>query len=186
MRYQTSTVPHSTTSHSVLDRTRLPEPDDFFRQNLEGYRRYGSRARARCPFHPAPNHRSRPKPFSIHLTRGLWFCHSCNLGGDIIEFIKRRDNCSFIEAAKSLGAWRPLSQTDAKVYWHARNAQQARQQRRNDNFRDWLELLLKEMEIYESFRDWAFRHHHDELVELIEQLITAVGGDYVLLKAGML
>ena len=170
-----------------LDRSRLPAPDVFYRENVERYRRYGSKARAACPFHPSSHRgRFRSTPLSIDLNRGLWHCFRCDAGGDIIEFVKLRDGVDFITAAKSLGAWRPLSQVEAQVYWRDRNANQARRRRKDDDFYEWLELLLKEMEIYESLRDWAFRRHADELQELAEELIALVGADYVLLKAGAL
>jgi hypothetical protein len=190
MRCQISTIapdaatPTGKKSHSVLDRSQLPAPDAFYRQNLEQYRQYGSKARATCPFHTSSNRHS--TSLSIDLDRGLFHCFRCGAGGDIVKFLMLRDNCDFITAAKTLGVLRPLSRVEAQVYWHDRDAKQARQQRKDDEFYEWLELLLKEMEIYESVRDWAFRHHHDELYDLAEQLIVAVGADFVLLKADAL
>jgi hypothetical protein len=170
-----------------LDRSRLPAPDVFYRENVERYRRYGSKARAACPFHPSEN-RGRPhsRPMSLDLNRGLFHCFSCGVSGDIVEFVKLRDGVDFITAARKLGALRPLGRVEAKAYQAARNARQARQRRKDDDFYAWVELLLKEMEIYESLRDWAFRRHADELQELAEELIALVGADYVLLKAGAL
>jgi len=168
---------------SVLDRAALPAPDAFFRQNVTGYRRFGDKARSRCPFHPAPHHRSHSKPFSIDLIRGLFNCFVCGRGGDILSFVQLRDGVNFVTAAKTLGAWRPLSRVEAKVFWRARDAKQARQQRQDDEFYQELQLLLREMEIAEATRDWAARQGHDEVQDLAEQLIDLVGGDYILAKA---
>jgi hypothetical protein len=185
MRSQPSTIPHSTARHSLLD--RLPAPDVFYRQNVEGYRRYGNRGRGVCPFCQSLNRgRFHSKPFSVDLTRSLFHCFKCDAGGDIVKFVMLRDSCTFIEAAKKLGALRPLDPVEAEAYRRDRDAKQARQQRKDDDFYEWLQLLLKEMKICEGVRDWAFQCHHDELYDLAEQAIDAVGGDYVLLKAGML
>jgi hypothetical protein len=77
-----------------------------------------------------------------------------------------------------------LSRVETEVYWHERNARQTRQQRRDDDFYEWLQLLLKEMQTYEALHDWAIRHHESELQSLTEELITITGGDYILLKVG--
>jgi DNA primase len=172
---------------SALDRGALPAPDDFYQKNVERYRRSGNRARGVCPFHYSP-HRGRfcSTPLSIDLTRGLWHCFVCDLGGDILSFVMLRDNCSFIVAARRLGVLRSMSQTEVELYQHERQAQQERQRRREAEFCEHLQLLLREMEIYEATRDWAFEHHHDEVQDLAEELIDRVGGEYILLKAGML
>jgi hypothetical protein len=171
-----------TVVNSALDRAALPPPDVFFRQNVTGYRRFGDKARSRCPFHPAPNHHSHSKPFSIHLGNGLFHCFNCGVGGDIIEFVKLRDGVDFVTAARTLGAWRPLSRVEAKVYWHDRDAKQARQRRRDDEFCECLRLLLWEMQLAETTRDWAIRQGHEELEAVASELIDAVGADYVRLK----
>lgn len=174
-------------AHSAFDRSALPVPDVFYRQNTERYRRYGSRARAVCPFHPSSHRgRFRSTPLSIDLDRGLFHCFSCGVGGDIVQFVRSRDGCDFITAAKKLGALRPLDPVEAEAYEHERDAREARQRRKDDDFYESLELLLKEMEIYEAVRDWVRRQCHDELQALAEQAIVLVGADYVLLKAGAL
>jgi len=171
---------------SALNRGALPAPDDFYQENVEHYRRSGNKARGTCPFHQSTNRRSHSRPLSLDLGKGLFYCHVCNLGGDILKFVMLRDNCGFIVAARRVGVLRPLSQAEAEVYWRERHAQQERQRRREADFREHLELLLREMEIAEATRDWALQHHHDEVQDLAEELIARVGADYVLLKAGML
>src|SRR2546430_296612 len=59
-------------------------------------------ARANCPFHKSKSHRS----FSVQLHSGAFFCHGCGAKGhDLVAFVMRRDGVTFVEAAKSLGAW---------------------------------------------------------------------------------
>lgn len=51
-----------------------------------------------CPFH-----KEKGPSFVIYSKTNSWFCFgACSRGGDIIEFIKRRDNCDFITAVKTL------------------------------------------------------------------------------------
>ncbi len=170
-------------THSILDRSALPVADIFYRANVPHYRRYGRKARGFCPFHQSSNRgRFRSTPFSVDIERGLFHCFSCGVGGDVVEFVKLRDGVDFITAARTLGALRPLGQVEAQVYWRDRDAKKAIRQRKDDAFCESLELLLKEMLIYEAVRDWAFRQCQGELQSLAEQLITAVGADYVRLK----
>jgi DNA primase len=172
-------------AHSVLDRAALPAPDVFFRRNVPHYRRTGGKARGTCPFHhQSPKRRGlfHSLPFSMNLSIGLWHCFVCGLGGDVIEFVKLRDGVDFMSAARTLAVLRPLGKLEAQIYWRDRDAKQARLRRKDDDFYQSVQLLLREMELYESVRDWAFRQHHAELQDLTQQLIDAVGADYILTK----
>ena len=53
-----------------------------------------------CCFHESKSRRS----FKVNLESGLWYCHGCQTGGDMVSFVQRRHNFSFIEAAGYLGA----------------------------------------------------------------------------------
>ena len=88
---------------SRFDRSMLPSPADFYRHNVQRFRRVGrQRAVGRCPFHPDRN-----PSLSLCLDRGLFHCFSCGAsGGDVIDFITKRDGIDFKTAAQSLGAWR--------------------------------------------------------------------------------
>lgn len=39
---------------------------------------------------------------SLHITKNLYYCHGCGAGGDVISFIQKRDNLSFVEAVRKL------------------------------------------------------------------------------------
>jgi len=50
-----------------------------------------------CPFHD--DH----KPsLSVDPKKGVWYCHSCDIGGDVIKFIRLKDIIPFEEAVKRL------------------------------------------------------------------------------------
>lgn len=53
-----------------------------------------------CCFHESKSRRS----FKVNLESGLWYCHGCQTGGDMVSFIQRCHNFSFLEAARYLGA----------------------------------------------------------------------------------
>jgi hypothetical protein len=70
------------------------------------------------------------------------------------------------------GAWAKATQM----------AQQANRQRKHDEFYNLVGLLLKELEVYEGVQRWAIRQRHHEVQSLAEQLIEAVGADFIRLK----
>jgi hypothetical protein len=107
-----------------LDRGRLPTPDDFYRHNVQHYRRFGRKARGICPFHQS-SHRS--TPLSIDLDRGLFNCFVCGRGGDILSFVQLRDNVSFKQAAEILGAWRTKPLTARERFDLTRQEQKHKQ-----------------------------------------------------------
>lgn len=61
--------------------------------------RQGRRTVARCPLHDD----TRPS-LSVDLQRGVWFCHVCAEGGDVIDLIRRVRRCSFADAVRELAA----------------------------------------------------------------------------------
>src|ERR671933_376889 len=60
-----------------------------------------SRGRAlvgRCPFH---DDGGRPN-LHVYPTTQSWYCFRCALGGDVIDFVARRENVSFAAACERL------------------------------------------------------------------------------------
>jgi len=57
----------------------------------------GGSLKGLCPFHDE-------KTPSFHVTpaRGLWYCFSCNEGGDVIKFVQKIDNLGFTETVERL------------------------------------------------------------------------------------
>jgi hypothetical protein len=65
-----------------------------------------AKPKAGCPFHPSKSKQS----FSVNLETGAfhWFgCHA--RGGDIIDYIRKRDGSDFKTAAKQLGCWSDIT-----------------------------------------------------------------------------
>jgi len=59
----------------------------------------GSGYKGRCPFH-----KDNTPSFVVSPEKGLWHCFGCGEGGDVIAFLMKIENLSFIEAAKQLAA----------------------------------------------------------------------------------
>ena len=74
---------------------------------LEDYgvslRRRGKELIGLCPFH-TEKHTS----FSVNPDKGLFYCHGCHEGGDIIAFVMKAEGLSFKDAVAHLGLDDPL------------------------------------------------------------------------------
>jgi hypothetical protein len=81
----------------------LPSPSAFYPRELRNIGRRSPKGwvRALCPFHP-DTHAS----FEVNLQTGGFYCFSCGeKGGDLIDFLRKRDGVCFKTAAQLLGAW---------------------------------------------------------------------------------
>ncbi len=52
--------------------------------------------RCRCPIHDGKN------PTSFEVKNNVGRCHSCSWSGDTIEFVRKMEGCSFLEAVRRL------------------------------------------------------------------------------------
>jgi DNA primase len=59
----------------------------------------GGSLKGLCPFHE-----EKTPSFNVTPARGLYFCFSCQEGGDVIRFIEKIENLSFAEAVERLAA----------------------------------------------------------------------------------
>src|SRR5215204_1353465 len=50
-----------------------------------GLRRVGSEWVGRCPL---PDHEDRSPSFTVNPEKGVWFCHGCLYGGDVVELAR--------------------------------------------------------------------------------------------------
>src|SRR6516165_1764129 len=57
----------------------------------------GGSVKGLCPFHD-----EKTPSFNVTPSRGLWYCHGCGEGGDVIKFVQKIDGLSFVEAVERL------------------------------------------------------------------------------------
>jgi DNA primase len=57
----------------------------------------GGSVKGLCPFHD-----EKTPSFNVTPSRGLWYCHGCAEGGDVIKFVQKIDALSFAEAIEKL------------------------------------------------------------------------------------
>jgi DNA primase len=57
----------------------------------------GGSLKGLCPFHD-----EKTPSFNVTPARGLWYCFSCQEGGDVIKFVEKIDNLGFTEAVERL------------------------------------------------------------------------------------
>jgi DNA primase len=51
-----------------------------------------------CPFH-----QEKTPSFTVSAEKGLYYCHGCGEGGDVVRFVERMENLSFAEVIEQLG-----------------------------------------------------------------------------------
>jgi DNA primase len=59
----------------------------------------GGSLKGLCPFHD-----EKTPSFNVTPARGLFYCHGCAEGGDVIKFVQKIDALSFVEAVEKLAA----------------------------------------------------------------------------------
>jgi DNA primase len=59
----------------------------------------GGSLKGLCPFHE-----EKTPSFNVTPSRGLYYCHGCAEGGDVISFVQKVDGLSFAEAVERLAA----------------------------------------------------------------------------------
>tara|TARA_Y100001970_G_C14234469_1_gene860877 strand:- start:772 stop:2667 length:1896 start_codon:yes stop_codon:yes gene_type:complete len=69
---------------------------DVINKYVSGLNKSGRLWKANCPFHD-----EKTPSFIVDEAKQRWHCFgACNIGGDVIEFIKQHERCEFIEALK--------------------------------------------------------------------------------------
>ena len=85
-----------------FDRNLLPNPSKYYSDQGLKLTGGGEWKQALCPFHKE----TRPS-LGVRLESGSFRCMACGAsGGDVLAFHILRYGMGFMEAAKSLGAWR--------------------------------------------------------------------------------
>lgn len=83
----------------TFDRARLPSLVAYVERHGKVTGR-GPQRRADCLL----TEHSHRQTVSIDVERGLWHCHACDAGGDVLDLHRRRFDLGFLEAARELGA----------------------------------------------------------------------------------
>jgi DNA primase len=60
-------------------------------------RRVGTRFQGLCPFHA-----EKSPSFSVNVTDGLYYCFGCGAGGDVITFVREKEQLDFVGAVEWL------------------------------------------------------------------------------------
>ena len=101
--------------------------------------RYG---KAICPFHLDKNP-------SLHFKKNLYHCFGCGVGGDVIDFVRKMESVSFIEAVRALSQIVGID-----IYYKEANHGNYQKTKAYINWLEWLEDRFKELEnaIYDMKR----------------------------------
>ncbi|MFA6058602.1 MAG: CHC2 zinc finger domain-containing protein [Taibaiella sp.] len=94
---------YTTKFNGEFNPSRLPMPIivlDIFGEKVKKANR-GGYWKVHCPFHDDSN-----PSLHIHQVSGHFRCHACGAkSGNILAYYMKKTGESFVEAAKSLGAW---------------------------------------------------------------------------------
>jgi hypothetical protein len=156
-------------------------------------RRCGKEFIGLCPFHS-----EKTPSFTVNVEKNLYHCFGCGEGGDVISFVMKLDNCTFAEAAKSLGVNTdkptmlkrgPSKEAIAVTYWANAQFQRAQSILRAINqklrlvqelcWKEEIERLVREFQIISILADdlqtprYAICLHRDSEQKLwIENLLA--------------
>jgi DNA primase len=142
-----------------------PDIVDVITQRV-ALRRTGHEHVGLCPFHD-----DRHPSFSVSEHKQVYYCHGCQVGGDVVDFIMRIDDLSFPDACKALGVdlkSKPRPKLTAKRKHAAEVAAiWVREQRAKLN-----SLIIEDMEE----RDLADAIDDFQLVEIFERELIMLRG----------
>ena len=101
-----------------------------------------------CPFHDDRNPSLR-----VYRERGWWWCYGCATGGDVFEWVMRRDSCDFRHALQTLEG---ATTTSAPIRTYARIVPRRQVRIPNLVVDAYHQELLQRPEIIE----WLGEHRH--------------------------
>ena len=106
-------------SSEMIEAIRALNPIEcVISENTRLIRRSGVQFVVRCLFHD-----DRTPSFYVHPRKGVFYCHGCNVKGDVFKFVQLLHNCSFRQSVAFLAAraglqiegFRPSPEWTAKV-----------------------------------------------------------------------
>lgn len=106
---------------ATLDDIRAREPlSALFERFGHRLRKAGRVRECLCPFHA-----EKTPSCTVDDAKGMFFCHGCSTGGDVIDAVMRLQGCSFPDAVTFLGGARDLSEFDRKRLEKQRQTREA-------------------------------------------------------------
>ena len=84
-------------SEDFLYQLRLGNPIEDVFSSYTSLKKHGSTSKCLCPFHS-----EKTPSCTIYNDTQSFYCFGCGAGGDVISFIKRIENLSYIEAVRFL------------------------------------------------------------------------------------
>ena len=69
----------------------------FYKQYFVNIKEHATKQNVICPFHD-----DKDPSMSIDFTTGLYYCHSCQEGGDVFRFYMKQNSCSFTVAKNAI------------------------------------------------------------------------------------
>jgi len=133
-------------------------------------RRAGNQLHGLCPLHS-----EKTPSFVVNPDRGVWYCHGCHTGGDVIAFVRIAEKLSFPEALKFLDM---AGEPSPNTLW-------AREQRRKLNAR--IRELDEQIELADEIPDAelaeAFWHERRIVADARDDLSRVDAPDFVEIRS---
>jgi DNA primase len=78
---------------------------------LDGLTKKGQNLAGPCPFCQGKSSRQ----FQVNLAKNAWYCFGCKEGGNVLDFVAKREGVSVREAALMLDSWFELGLTESEA-----------------------------------------------------------------------
>lgn len=94
-------MPHGFVSFAEVKRAVSIEAILGRYELLEGLTRKGANLAGPCPFCKSKSARQ----FQVNLAKSAWYCFGCKQGGNVLDFVAKREGVSLRTAALTLDSW---------------------------------------------------------------------------------
>jgi DNA primase len=101
-------MPHGFVSFAEVKRAVSIEAVLGRYELLENLTRKGANLAGPCPFCKGRSARQ----FQVNLTKGAWYCFGCKQGGNVLDFVAKREGVKLRAAAITLDSWFELGLVD--------------------------------------------------------------------------
>jgi len=70
---------------------------------ITGLKGHGNELRGPCPIHQDPKTGNRS--FQVNIAKNIFHCFYCKVGGNVIDFVAKKEGCNLREAGLKIQAW---------------------------------------------------------------------------------